>query len=63
MREEGIISVLVNSNPATNMTYPGITDIVYIEPLTAEILTRIVEREQPDGLLTQAISRSRETRQ
>jgi len=63
MREEGIISVLVNSNPATIMTYPGIVDIVYIEPLTAEILTRIVERERPDGLLTQAISWSRETRQ
>jgi len=51
MREEGIISVLVNSNPATIMTDPGIADIVYIEPLTAEILTRIIERERPDGLL------------
>jgi carbamoyl-phosphate synthase large subunit len=51
MREEGIISVLVNSNPATIMTDPGIADIVYIEPLTVETLTRIIEREHPDGLL------------
>ncbi len=51
MREEGIISVLVNSNPATIMTDPGIADIVYIEPLTVETLTRIIEKERPDGLL------------
>src|SRR5512136_3338368 len=51
IREEGIISVLVNSNPATIMTDPGIADIVYIEPLTVDILTRIIERERPDGLL------------
>jgi carbamoyl-phosphate synthase large subunit len=51
IREEGIISVLVNSNPATIMTDPDIADIVYIEPLTAEVLSRIIERERPDGLL------------
>jgi carbamoyl-phosphate synthase large subunit len=51
MREEGIISVLVNSNPATIMTDEGIADIVYIEPLTLDILTRIIEKERPDGLL------------
>ena len=51
MREEGIISVLVNSNPATIMTDPGIADIVYIEPLTVETLTHIIELERPDGLL------------
>ena len=51
MREEGIISVLVNSNPATIMTDEEIADIVYIEPLTVEMLTRIIERERPDGLL------------
>jgi carbamoyl-phosphate synthase large subunit len=49
--EEGIISVLVNSNPATIMTDPDIADIVYIEPLTVEVLTRIIERERPEGLL------------
>jgi len=51
MREEGVISVLVNSNPATIMTDEGIADIVYIEPLTVEMIARIIERERPDGLL------------
>ncbi len=51
MREEGVISVLVNSNPATIMTDEGIADIIYIEPLTVEMLSRIIERERPDGLL------------
>ena len=51
MREEGIISVLVNSNPATIMTDEDIADIVYIEPLTVDSFTRIIERERPDGLL------------
>ncbi len=51
MREEGVTSVLVNSNPATIMTDEGIADIVYIEPLTVEMVTRIIERERPDGLL------------
>src|SRR5512136_44271 len=51
MREEGVTSVLVNSNPATIMTDEGIADIVYIEPLTAEIMERIIARERPDGLL------------
>ena len=51
MREEGVTSVLVNSNPATIMTDEDIADIVYIEPLTVEIITRIIERERPDGLL------------
>lgn len=51
MREEGVISVLVNSNPATIMTDEDIADVVYIEPLTPEVLTRIIERERPDGLL------------
>ena len=51
MREEGIISVLVNSNPATIMTDEDIADIVYIEPLTVEVLERIIAAERPDGLL------------
>ncbi len=51
MREEGVVSVLVNSNPATIMTDEDIADIVYIEPLTVEMLSRIIERERPDGLL------------
>jgi carbamoyl-phosphate synthase large subunit len=51
LREEGIYTVLVNSNPATIMTDEGIADTVYIEPLTVEVISRIIEREQPDGLL------------
>jgi len=51
MREEGVTSVLVNSNPATIMTDEGIADVVYIEPLTVEMIARIIERERPDGLL------------
>ncbi|MFH1032560.1 MAG: carbamoyl-phosphate synthase large subunit [Chloroflexota bacterium] len=51
LREEGVTSVLVNSNPATIMTDEDIADIVYIEPLTVEMITRIIERERPDGLL------------
>jgi len=51
MREEGVTSVLVNSNPATIMTDEGIADVVYIEPLTVDMISRIIERERPDGLL------------
>ena len=51
LREEGVTTVLVNSNPATIMTDEGIADVVYIEPLTVEVLARIIERERPDGLL------------
>lgn len=51
LREEGITTILVNSNPATIMTDEGIADIVYIEPLAVEVLARIIERERPDGLL------------
>lgn len=51
LREEGVTTVLVNSNPATIMTDEGIADIVYIEPLTVDVLARIIERERPDGIL------------
>ncbi len=51
MREEGVTSVLVNSNPATIMTDEGIADVVYIEPLTVDMISRIIEKERPDGLL------------
>src|SRR4051794_6106918 len=51
LREEGVITVLVNSNPATIMTDEDTADVVYIEPLTVEVVTRIIERERPDGLL------------
>jgi len=51
LREEGITTVLVNSNPATIMTDEGIADTVYIEPLTVDVVGRIIERERPEGLL------------
>jgi carbamoyl-phosphate synthase large subunit len=51
LREEGVHTVLVNSNPATIMTDEGIADTIYIEPLTVPVLERIIEREKPDGLL------------
>ncbi len=51
LREEGVQVVLVNSNPATIMTDERIADVVYMEPLTVEVLARIIERERPDGLL------------
>ncbi|MBA2452196.1 MAG: carbamoyl-phosphate synthase large subunit [Chloroflexia bacterium] len=51
LREEGIETVLVNSNPATIMTDENIADVVYIEPLTVEVIRRIIIRERPDGLL------------
>ena len=43
--------VLVNSNPATIMTDPEMADATYVEPLTVEMVTRIIERERPDALL------------
>ncbi len=51
LREEGVHTILVNSNPATIMTDEGIADTIYIEPLTVPVLERIIERERPDGLL------------
>ncbi len=51
LREEGIETVLVNSNPATIMTDPGVADITYLEPLTVDVLERIIEKERPTGLL------------
>ncbi len=51
LREEGYRVVLVNSNPATIMTDPGLADATYIEPITPEIITRIIVREKPDALL------------
>jgi carbamoyl-phosphate synthase large subunit len=51
LRSEGFQVVLVNSNPATIMTDPEIADRTYVEPLTVEVLTAIIERERPDALL------------
>src|SRR5213593_4108031 len=51
LREEGFEVVLVNSNPATIMTDPDMADRTYIEPLTPEFLTKVIERERPQALL------------
>ena len=51
LREEGINVVLVNSNPATIMTDKNLADEIYLEPLNAETVARIIEKERPDGLI------------
>jgi carbamoyl-phosphate synthase large subunit len=51
LKEEGYRVILVNSNPATIMTDPGLADATYIEPITPEIVARIIEKERPDALL------------
>ncbi|MBI4436708.1 MAG: carbamoyl-phosphate synthase large subunit [Candidatus Omnitrophica bacterium] len=51
LREEGYGVVLVNSNPATIMTDPEFADRTYLEPVTAEVIEKIIERERPDALL------------
>jgi carbamoyl-phosphate synthase large subunit len=51
LKAEGLEVVLVNSNPATIMTDPELADRTYVEPLTTEVLTAIIERERPDALL------------
>ncbi len=51
LREEGYRVILVNSNPATIMTDPGLADATYIEPITAEVVAKIIEKERPDALL------------
>ena len=51
LKEEGYKVVLVNSNPATIMTDPDLSDKTYIEPITKEFVTQIIELEKPDALL------------
>ncbi len=51
LREEGYRVILVNSNPATIMTDPGMADATYIEPITPATIEKIIERERPDALL------------
>ena len=51
LRQEGISTVLVNSNPATIMTDKHLADKIYLEPLTAKTVARIIEKERPDSLL------------
>jgi carbamoyl-phosphate synthase large subunit len=51
LKDEGYRIVLVNSNPATIMTDPDLADVTYIEPITPEIVGKIIEKERPDALL------------
>src|SRR5215475_13302781 len=51
LKEEGFRVILVNSNPATIMTDPGFADRTYIEPLTVEVLEKVIAQERPDALL------------
>ncbi|MEQ8165398.1 MAG: carbamoyl phosphate synthase large subunit, partial [Alphaproteobacteria bacterium] len=51
LREDGYRIILVNSNPATIMTDPDMADATYVEPITPEIVARIIEKERPDALL------------
>ena len=51
LREEGYRVILVNSNPATIMTDPALADATYIEPITPEVVAKIIEKERPDALL------------
>ncbi len=51
LKEEGFEVVLINSNPATIMTDPGLADRTYIEPITPECVAKVIERERPDALL------------
>ena len=51
LKAEGYRVILVNSNPATIMTDPDLADATYIEPITPEVVARIIEKERPDALL------------
>ncbi len=52
LREEGVRVVLVNSNPATIQTDPETADVIYVEPIKADIIEKIIEKERPDGILS-----------
>ncbi|MEO0799649.1 MAG: carbamoyl phosphate synthase large subunit, partial [Pseudomonadota bacterium] len=51
LKAEGFRIILVNSNPATIMTDPDMADATYVEPITPEIVARIIEKERPDAIL------------
>lgn len=51
LRREGYEVVLINSNPATIMTDPDLANRTYVEPITVDVVERIIERERPDALL------------
>ena len=62
LREEGYRVILVNSNPATIMTDPT-ADATYVEPITPEVVSRIIEKEKPDAILPTMGGQAAPTRQ
>ena len=52
LKDEGYKVILINSNPATIMTDPGVADKTYIEPITLEVLEKILKKEKPNAILT-----------
>ena len=52
LKQEGVETVLVNSNPATIMTDKAMADKIYIEPLTVDVVKRVIEKERPDSVLS-----------
>ena len=59
LKAEGYRIILVNSNPATIMTDPELADATYIEPITPEVVAKIIARERPDALLPTMAGRRR----
>src|SRR3989338_10670443 len=51
LKDEGYRVILVNSNPATIMTDPGLADATYVEPITPDMAAKIIEKERPDAIL------------
>ena len=51
LKDEGYRVILVNSNPATIMTDPGLADATYVEPITPDMVAKIIEKERPDAIL------------
>ena len=56
LKGEGFKIILVNSNPATIMTDPDVADKTYIEPITSEVLKKIIKKEKPDAILPTMLS-------
>ena len=57
LKEDGFEVILVNSNPATIMTDPGLADRTYVEPITAEFIERVIKKERPDALHARQVRR------
>ncbi len=51
LKDEGYKVILINSNPATIMTDPDVADKTYVEPITLEVLEKIIQKEKPDAIL------------